>query len=288
MTKNKKVGTTIKNIKGNVIYSVGQSGGVTAHTVNNTDNQPSQKKQWWNKTWFQVAALLSVIFTTLSYFGLQPHFETKKEKPIIDSSTNKTTERTPKVDTLLKTPLLNKTKPNHRMFNKKDEKKPLEISNITGDVVVSQNQTGGITAHTVNITSQSYTDLKPNIKTAISDNLAKLFQSQQQLPIIYINVEAGNSMRTKIALEFEGILNKYNAGVYPRGNTFMGVSPDYPVTITLNPINKNYISQFLKIVQPFIKSDFHFQYNEAFPANAIKFYINGEPTFDENGAVTII
>ena len=38
---------------------------------------------------------------------------------------------------------------------KNKEDKPISIGNVTGDVVISQNQSGGITAHTVNIGPQT-------------------------------------------------------------------------------------------------------------------------------------
>lgn len=177
------------------------------------------------------------------------------------------------------------------MKNKKEDSsdgKLISVGDIHGDFVHSEGQIGGITAHTVNITSERFQELTPDNKSTIVNRLYDFFTDHRIHPRIMIQVESGDNMRNRVALEFENILGDYDAGFYPKGNTFMGVFPDYPITIVLNPSNKNYMDDFLKSIKSFIACDNpQFIFYESFPNDVVKFYINGKPTFDQNGSITI-
>ena len=137
----------IRNVKGNVIISQGQQGEVTSHNYN-----PEEKEKSWIKSFFQnkyvlLIGLIASVLGILGYFGYQP--EQKKD---IDPNTN--TQRIKSVDTIYIKSDSSKLKTTANMKKNKDENKekenPIFIKNVKGDIVISQNQTGGITAHTIN------------------------------------------------------------------------------------------------------------------------------------------
>jgi hypothetical protein len=62
---------------GTKVTSVGQSGGITANTVNFAPppTPPGPRTSWWKSTWalvFGVAAFLAAVVTVLQYFGATP------------------------------------------------------------------------------------------------------------------------------------------------------------------------------------------------------------------------
>lgn len=280
----------IKNVKGNVVISNSQSGGVTSHEHNINSSSPI-KKPFYKKILFWIGVISSVL-SILGYLGFQP--KTKENKRLIPKTISSNIPGANHIDnkkvTLIGNPNYKKPslkKKTMQSEEKSSNDKPIFVKNVKGDVVISNNQTGGYTAHTINITSEKFQDLTSENKSTILIKLDDLFKRYPNHPLIMIQVESGDNMRNKVAMEFESLLSQYNAGIYPKGNTIMGFAPDYPVTIILNPNNKNYIEDFLKSIKPFITSDYHFDYLEKFDPKFIKFHINGKPTFDQNGSVTI-
>ena len=148
MAKEKSSNINIKGVKGNVVISQNQSGGITNHHHETPPTQPN-KKTLLKKILYWVGAV-SAILTILGYLGIQIKSKENK-KPIITSHTK------PKIDSVTRPAksltLLDTTRHKiHRLKRKKmlnNDNKPLSVKNVQGDVVISQNQTGGITAHTV-------------------------------------------------------------------------------------------------------------------------------------------
>lgn len=146
--KKKNSGISIKKVTGNVVISQGQHGGVTAHEINPIEKK-TEKKSFFQNKYVQLIGLVSAVLGTLSYFGFQPDTKnninnqnTVKEMPIKD------TIKTLKEKFKRKTEI----KPQMKKDNDNTEKEnSISVKNITGDVVISQNQTGGITAHSINV-----------------------------------------------------------------------------------------------------------------------------------------
>lgn len=277
-------GIHIEKVKGNVVISQGQKGGVTTHDHNTNSPLAPKKKPFYETILFWFGVIASIL-TVLAYFGYQPQLK-KDSKPITTGAPQSTIKKTPSKDTSQHKKLKLKKRVMSNEGNKSNEK-PISLGNVKGDVVISQNQKGGITAHTVNITSEKYQELDSKVKSEVIENLKKLMEDYSAHPRVLINIESGDNIRHSVALEFENILTPFDAVSYFKGNTFMGTMPDYPVTIVLNPINKKYADELLKAISPFITSDYHFDYRENFDADYIKFFINGKPTFDNNGRVSI-
>jgi hypothetical protein len=286
MAKNKYPGIQIGTVHGDFISSQGQQGGTTSHQ--NNENKPGKPKKSFFKSVGFIITIAAAIVTILGYFGITGKFNSKI--PLRDSLKKGTNPISIITKDTNKMPTNNvpfKQKHHKKMNQNKGEEKPIKIGDVSGDVVISQHQSGGITAHTVNITSDKYQEFNNEAKIKLIEDLKLLLNKYTTHPSFIINIESGNSMRNKVALEFESILTPLNAGIYPKGNTFTGTLPDHPVTIILNPINKQYTDEFLKCIRPFMISEYHFEYKESFDVNYVKFFINGQSTFDNNGQVTI-
>lgn len=160
-----------------------------------------------------------------------------------------------------------------------------EEINAPSALIVTKNQSGG--ENTVNFYQNEYKPLNKNIEEEISDRLDKLALKYPNAPTTMIEIESGNSQRNKIAIELEELLTKNNLGVYPKGNTFMGRFPDYPVSVFINPANRNYTKELLSSLELFISGEFKIIEDNAFPNNIIKIYINGQPLFDTSGKTKI-
>ena len=76
----------------------------------------------------------------------------------------------------------------------------IKIKNVTGDVVVSQNQTGGITAHTVNINKAQ--------KRSIANSIGEISHVLKQYPIAAYRLEYSSSdpENNSLALEIDKLL----------------------------------------------------------------------------------
>ncbi len=111
MTEEGKSSIKIDDVKGDVTVSQDQSGGTTAHTSNSSLGNASAKKSRFKRIVIIVGLAASVV-TVLAYFGIKPNLGVN-------------------------------------MAN--DDDKSIVVGDVQGNVVISQNQTGGITAHSVTI-----------------------------------------------------------------------------------------------------------------------------------------
>jgi hypothetical protein len=139
----------------------------------------------------------------------------------------------------------------------------------------------------INITNNNdstiYSEPNKELKEIIEKNLNLVIKKHNQSPKISIEVESGNSLRHKIALDFESILQKNNLGFYGKGNTFLGRFPDYPITVFCK--NTEFCKDIVNSIKPYIKGEFHFDYFNDYEDNYIKFYFNGTPYFEANGSI---
>lgn len=155
MTKESDKKIEIGKVEGDVIISQNQTGGVTSHSFNNT----KRKRNW---TIASIIFLLAAIVTILTWIGVTP----KLNSDIIVPKSNNTH---PIIDTSKKTNMIN-NKIRIRQENKMDRKKienPINIEKVGGDVVISQNQSGGQVAHTIN-------NYGPTKRTITSEIKAKM------------------------------------------------------------------------------------------------------------------
>lgn len=113
----------IGKVTGNIVISQNQKSGITTQKSSQILEKP--KKPFFNNKYVLIIGFVAAILGIFGYFGLQPsvnHDEIipneiiqQKSQPILTT-----------IDTI-------------------------SIGDVSGDVVISQNQTGGITAHSINV-----------------------------------------------------------------------------------------------------------------------------------------
>lgn len=151
MSKKRIPNFKIGNIKGDVVISNNQSGGLTstASSQNGKDNFKFFK-------WFGgIVAFLASFVGILTWLNILP-------------PNSKSDNKSNKADSLTIIGI-NKENNNRQkdkmIFKKKDnssKEKKYEIGNVQGDLIISNNQTGGITAHTVVVPAELEIPLKDN------------------------------------------------------------------------------------------------------------------------------
>ena len=145
------------NVKGNVVISNNQSGGITT----NGSNQNNDDKYKYLKWIGGFIAFCASVVGILTWFNIvPPGFITAPEN------------RSQKIDTLHNPDLKkqNKLEKSKTMFNKKENSKKestYQIGDVSGDLVISNNQTGGITAHTVVVNDGQDIPLKDNVQVEL-------------------------------------------------------------------------------------------------------------------------
>jgi len=170
-------------IVGNVVVSNNQSGGITAHNTNSSADKSKsflQKFGWW-------IGLFASIVTILAYFQWTPFSKTANST--LPDSLNRKPSHIPlnKKATYLNTPkTMFSKKPQHK---NSDEK--ITFGNISGDVIISNNQTGGITAGHLHLTipEDKDIDIEDNIvSTIISSNTIEFKPKQGTWKIPFIEI----------------------------------------------------------------------------------------------------
>lgn len=158
MNNDNKPPIKIGHIGGNFIYSNNQSGGITGN-VNNSNNDNPNKKPFYKKTGFIITVFASIV-TILTYFGIKPYIKSDTNqiyhtKVIAKSDTQILKSKIPANSTPNNLQIkqsnnsIHFTKRKKKMSQNDNKHEPFSIGKVARDVVISNNQTGGITAHTV-------------------------------------------------------------------------------------------------------------------------------------------
>ncbi|HZY36731.1 MAG TPA: hypothetical protein VFE53_08795 [Mucilaginibacter sp.] len=211
MSKKNSSNININNVKGNVVVSNNQSGGITANG-HNIIPPSAKRKPFYNNVILWVG-LIGSILTILAYFGLQPKSKENKNLglPAISRKLNTTSIPHPvKSVTLFDTIKPKKHHLRKKIMENKGEKdtnkKPIYVDNVKGDVVISQNQSGGITAHTVNINEEKVFNQADRI------NLLNFIETVKKKynfnPTCFTISMVNNSNGNKIASQIETVLKE--------------------------------------------------------------------------------
>ncbi len=185
----------------------------------------------------------------------------------------------------------NKLKGQTRSFIKNEDPK---IDNRTiNSTIYTENQSGG--SNTVNVTnvrtSASYTEPSPDILNKLQSQLQEI-KNKHKIPNvtwIAINIEAGSSLRFKVANDLESILSSKgkNWARFGRTNTMMGRFPEYPVSIFYTPELEPVVSELKLALEVYIIDGIILRPAAGYQNGTIEIYINGTPVFDLDGRVKI-
>lgn len=227
-----------------------------------------QKISMWGIPLFTILAVVSGFFW--NHYGLKIKEIEKQSKSQIEKATPKS------INTF-------QIKGDYIKGDKKINKS--EVINAPNALIVTNRQSGG--QNTVNYYQNEFKSPNEDIDNSIYSNIRELIKQYPNPPLIVIEIESGNSQRNKVAIQLEKYLTQNNLGQYPKGNTFMGRFPDYPVTLFFNAENKQFVEALIKAIKPYLKTEYHLEETSNFPNNQIRIYINGQPLFETSGKVTI-
>lgn len=251
---------------------------------------------WDNFIWPLAVAIV------IGFFGLLWKFLTNK--PSKKKSTD--TQQTNKIKNNTNSPVIGKIEnqtihnylvdPNIlKRLNTLEEKheeliktNKMNNQNEKMNINVTNNGISGITAGIVNI-SNSTQYFEPNnlLLSQVENNLNLLIGEFPTRPKIIIEIESGNLQRHQTACDLEKIIQKFDLGSYPKGNVHMAKHPNNPITIIGNKQNIKFLEKFVNAISPYLSSKWQYETIDSFPDEFLKIYINGTPTFNNNGSVTI-
>lgn len=196
----------IHHVDGDVVISQDQQGGVTSHT-----GLPNERKSILRKRWTLVGVITFVasIMTILGYFGLSP---TSKKEVIKDEVSNQIATNQSRDRNTIRASVRKKEAKEGKVIGKKEDKQ-ISIGNVTGDVVISQNQSGGITAHSVNVNQPKAPEWT-------------LGQSEKT---------SNDEWRAKLSARGAGNLAYYNWNILLTLNTQVIRREDVPGEVTVGP-----------------------------------------------------
>ncbi len=167
-----------------------------------------------------------------------------------------------------------------------DPKNQMNIGNIEridGDIV----QGDKIAINVDQRTSASYVPPDTSLRNMVLKNLHNLSSRHDTSNLqVIIEVEAGNSLRDKVANDLGEILSECNLGHYPKGNTYMGRFPDYPITVLCSTLNAPFAKELITSIEPLMTGKVGFL-TDLQSDKIIKMYIYGTPTFSAKGEVRI-
>jgi hypothetical protein len=233
-----------------------------------------EQYQFYQKAFMWIGPICGIIALGC---GIGYNFYGLKIKEVESQSKPKTEKESPKTINTFQ------IKGDYIKGDKKETKS--EVINAPNALIVTNRQSGG--QNTVNYYQNEFKIPNEDIDNSIYSNIQELIKQYPNHPLTVIEIETGNSQRNKVAIQLEKYLTENNLGQYPKGNTFMGRFPDYPVTLFFNPENKQYVEALIKSIKPYLKTEYHLEETSNFPNNQIRIYINGQPLFETSGKVTI-
>ena len=153
--------------------------------------------------------------------------------------------------------------------------------------VSSTGQQGGVTAGIVIAGGAKYVPPTGALQRMVRDSFIQAKSESGQRLAFIVEVEAGNSERHRIATDLEAMVGDSEVLVYPKGNTYIGRFPDFPITVIVHPASVSAIQRLIKELGPYMESQWGVLPNANFPSNLVKLYIGGTPTFGAGGRVRI-
>lgn len=158
-----------------------------------------------------------------------------------------------------------------------------KIETIHGDLV----QGDKVEINVDQRTSASYVRGDASLRSMVLDNLEDLLSRHGGPTVqVVIEVEAGNSLRDKVASDMGEILSERGLGHYAKGNTWIGRFPDHPITVICSQLNVSFAKELVSSIKPLIEGEVGFL-TDLQSDEIIKMYINGTPTFSAKGEVRI-
>ena len=141
---------------------------------------------------------------------------------------------------------------------------------------------------TINQNKRPYRPISSEIEQNVEDKLANFRKKYVEMsPIVNIEYESGNNERFKVGATLGEMLIKQSLGHFDTTSTSIGRFPGYAITLHCGKNGSEMASDFLSAISPYLKGQVNVVILPQWPANQMRLYLNGTPSFSENGSVTI-
>jgi hypothetical protein len=147
-----------------------------------------------------------------------------------------------------------------------------------------ENSPGGIQV-AGDLNMNGYRPISSELRATIKQNLSAFSASQAGGFCVIIRVEAGDSLRQRVARELGELLSSANLGNFPRGNTNIGVAPEHPITVWCTKNQLAPVRSFLAAIAPYVKGEMFIDVSKDDGAGTVTLYLNGIPVFSPDGSV---
>lgn len=153
------------------------------------------------------------------------------------------------------------------------------VANSPGSVIIQ--------ADNVNISSNNeFKAVSPALEAQLISSLEAFKAATVGNPIqVRVDIESGSSLRNKVATTLGNALSGIGLGSYPKGNTFMGVLTDHPVTILCANQDRDIAVKFQQAIEIFLRGGVYIKQEQGFPRGFIRVYMYGQPLFKSDGSV---
>lgn len=164
----------------------------------------------------------------------------------------------------------------------KDERANVNAPNA---LIVTEHQTGNNTVNITQFSSQTYHPISDNLFKHVQEKWKEMISKYNNPPVISLEVESGNSLRDKIVIDLEKIVNDKRYCHRQLNSTNVGVYPNSPITIACKAQYLDYALSFRDFIAAYIDGNVYI--DTSFKPNYVRFYINGIPAFSEEGKIKI-
>jgi hypothetical protein len=141
---------------------------------------------------------------------------------------------------------------------------------------------------TINQNKQQYRPVSSEIRQSVEDKMANFRKKYAETPpVVNVEYESGNNERFKVGATLGEMLIKQSLGRFDATSTSIGRFPGYAITLHCGKNGSEMASDFLSSISPYLKGDVNIVIIPQWPANQMRLYLNGTPSFSENGSVII-
>jgi hypothetical protein len=170
-------------------------------------------------------------------------------------------------------------------------KTSIRIDRSPGAVVqsaVDSPNTTQIGSLTITQNGHQYRPISPELRRHVEQNLAAFREKYSgMVPVVRVEYESGNNERFKVGAILGEMLATQSLGSFASTSTSIGRFPGFPVTLHCGTNGSAMALDFLSAVSGYLTGQVNVVTLSQWPANQVRLYLNGTPSFAENGAVTI-
>jgi len=141
---------------------------------------------------------------------------------------------------------------------------------------------------TVNPDTHKYRPMTQELRRDLETKLAAWSKNYATAaPVVRVECESGNSQRFKVGVDLGEALARQNLGGFDPTSVSIGRFPEYPLTLHCGSNSLALASAFLSAISSYVTGRVNVVPLTQWPESHLRLYLNGTPSFSENGAVNM-